>query len=164
MTNVSRNNDYARLKVRQIPVFLNPVATTIMNYTLPLSSVMTAEPVTVTADQKLIDVKHIFEKKKFHHHIPVVDVEQRPVGLIDMAGFIRAIGSASLDESEKVYSSTTVGDILSSNFVLCDPHVTIKAAAEEFCKNRADAILITRDGRLAGIVTPLDLVKLIAGH
>ncbi|TND07249.1 MAG: hypothetical protein FD123_3394 [Bacteroidetes bacterium] len=135
-----------------------------MNYTLPLSSVMTTDPVTVNREQKLIDVKHIYEKQKFHHHIPVIDDEGKPVGLIDMAAFIRALGSASLDESEKVYNATTVGDIMSAQPVICDPHTTIKVAAEEFCKNRADAILVVKDSKLAGIVTPLDLVKLIAGH
>jgi len=135
-----------------------------MNYALPLSSVMTADPVTLRSHQYLIDVKHIYEATPFHHHIPVVDESHHPIGLIDLAGFVHALGAASLDESERVYNETTVGEIMSLDLVVKNPHSTIREAAEEFYKNRIDAILVTRDGKLVGIVTPYDLIKLMAGH
>lgn len=135
-----------------------------MNFGLPLSAVMTTNPVTVTSEQKLVDVKHIYENKKFHHHIPVINAEGHPIGIVELAGFIRALGSASLDDSESVYNTTTVGEIMTKDYVKADAHMTIKAAAEAFYKNDVNAIFVLKEGKLTGIVTPFDLVKLMAGY
>ena len=58
-----------------------------MNINSPVSDIMTKNVVTVSSSQKLVDVKHIFEKKEFHHHIPVVDNEIL-TGIISLIDFI----------------------------------------------------------------------------
>ena len=39
-------------------------------------TIMTKNVVCITPEQYLIDVKHIYEKKKWHHHIPVTENEK----------------------------------------------------------------------------------------
>ena len=38
--------------------------------------VMTKNVVYATPEQNLLDIKHIYEKKKWHHHIPIVENEK----------------------------------------------------------------------------------------
>ena len=43
--------------------------------TTPIDTIMTKDVVCVSPDQSIIDVKHIYEKEDFHHHIPVTKTE-----------------------------------------------------------------------------------------
>lgn len=82
-----------------------------MNIETPITNVMTKEVITVTPSQKLVDVKHIFEKKNFHHHIPVAE-KGKLKGMISLVDFLYAIKQASLEDDEEVYHKLTVKDIM----------------------------------------------------
>ncbi|MCE3259708.1 MAG: inosine 5-monophosphate dehydrogenase [Bacteroidetes bacterium] len=80
---------------------------------IPITHVMTKKITSVQPSQKLIDVKHIFEKKDFHHHIPVIERGELK-GMISLVDFLFSIKGATLDDDENVYHHLTVKDIMRS--------------------------------------------------
>ena len=55
-----------------------------------ISTIMTKNVVCVSPNQKILDVKHIFEKKHFHHHIPVTE-NNKLMGMISLIDFMYKI-------------------------------------------------------------------------
>ena len=123
-----------------------------------IKNVMTKEVVTVTPSQKLVDVKHIFEKKNFHHHIPVTE-KGKLKGMISLVDFLYAIKKASLDDDEEVYHTVTVNDIMRECPITKPSSATLKDVAEELAKGEVHAILISDDGKLKGIVSTADVIR-----
>lgn len=134
-----------------------------MNLTIPISDIMTKEVISVTPSQKLLDVKHIFEKKDFHHHIPVTE-NGKLKGMISLVDFLFAIKQASLDDEEKVYHNLFVKDIMREHPVTTPPSSTLKMIAEELAKGDIHAIVITEDHYLKGIVSTADIIRYFLTH
>jgi CBS domain-containing protein len=129
-----------------------------MNINSPVSDIMTKNVVTVSSSQKLVDVKHIFEKKEFHHHIPVVDNEIL-TGIISLIDFMYAMKNASLDDDEEVYTKQRVKDIMHANPITKSSLSSIKDVAEELAKGEVHAIVIADDGMLKGIISTADVIR-----
>lgn len=129
-----------------------------MNINRPVSDIMTKNVVTVSSSQKLVDVKHIFEKKEFHHHIPVVDNEIL-TGIISLIDFMYAMKNASLDDDEEVYTKQRVKDIMHANPITKSSLSSIKDVAEELAKGEVHAIVIADDGMLKGIISTADVIR-----
>lgn len=125
---------------------------------IPAADVMTTEVVSVRPSQKLIDVKHIFEKKKFHHHIPVIENGELK-GMISLVDFLFAIQPASLDDNEKVYHDLSAGNIMSLNPVT----VSISSSLEDVClvlaKGDVHAVIISEKDSVKGIISTADVIN-----
>ncbi|WP_296386726.1 CBS domain-containing protein [Winogradskyella sp.] len=124
----------------------------------PISSIMTKNVVCISPEQKIIDVKHIYEKKKFHHHIPVTE-NGKLVGIVSLIDFMYEIKGASLDDNNAIYHELTVNDIMSPNPVTVSTDTTIESVAEEFAKGRYRAIPVVKNENVLGIVTTADLIR-----
>jgi CBS domain-containing protein len=131
-----------------------------MDLSLPVSTIMTAEVECVSPDQKLLDLKHIYEKQNFHSHIPVTD-NGRLVGMISLIDFMRAISYSSLDDNEAVYHEKSVADIMSIHPVSSSVNSSIKQIAEMLAKGDFHSIVLTENDQVKGIVTTTDLVRLM---
>lgn len=129
-----------------------------MKTDVAIKNVMTKEVVTVTPSQKLVDVKHIFEKKNFHHHIPVAE-KGKLKGMISLVDFLYAIKKASLDDDEEVYHTITVKDIMRESPITKPSSATLRDVAEELAKGEVHAILISDEGNLKGIVSTADVIR-----
>ena len=129
-----------------------------MNTNLPVSTIMTKHVVSVIPTQKLVDVKHIFEKQEFHHHIPVVD-NGKLKGMISLIDFMYAIKNASLNDNEEEYQNLMVKDIMSAHPVSKPSSCSISDVAGELAKGRVHAIVIADDGNIKGIVSTADVLR-----
>lgn len=119
---------------------------------------MTTGVVCVTPQQPLVDLKHIYEKRDFHHHIPVVENDVL-TGMVSLVDYLRVAGEASLDDNDPVYTSRTVGDVMSIHPVSVDETATIAEVAAMLAKGAFSSVVITRDRKVAGIVTTTDLIR-----
>ena len=124
----------------------------------PISSIMTREVVSVSPEQKLVDIKHIYQKKKFHHHIPVVENEKL-VGLVSLVDFMYRIQGAGLEDEEPVYQDVLVREIMTPNPYSVSASTSIEEVAKVLSKGRYRAIPITEGDRLAGIVSTADMIR-----
>jgi acetoin utilization protein AcuB len=119
---------------------------------------MSSELVTVKPSQKLVDVKHIFEKKNFHHHIPVAD-KGKLKGMISLVDFLFAIKNASLNDNEDVYHKLLVRDIMRAHPATVESSVSLKTAAELLAKGDYHALAVCENGFLKGIVSTADVIR-----
>jgi len=124
----------------------------------PISSIMTKNVVSVSPEQKIIDVKHIYEKKKFHHHIPVTE-NGKLVGMLSLIDFMYHIKGAGLSDDAAVYNELSVKDIMTPNPYAVNAETTITAVAEELSKGRYRAIPIVENEKIVGIVSTADVIR-----
>lgn len=129
-----------------------------MNIEAPISSIMTSSVECVSPDQKIIDIKHIYEKQNFHSHIPVVE-NDKIIGIVSLVDFMRVIHDATLDDSEEVYHENEVRDVMSLYPSSVSPETSIRQVAEILAKGAFHSMLIATDGKLDGIVTTTDILK-----
>lgn len=123
-----------------------------------IDAIMTRDVICVTPEQKIIDVKHIYEKRKFHHHIPVVENDML-VGMVSLIDFMYRIKGAGLDDNNAVYHELTVRDIMTSPPFSLSSTASIDEVAEELTKGRYRAIPIVEEKRVVGIVSTADVIK-----
>ncbi len=126
--------------------------------TSSIAGIMTKDVVSVSPHQKILDIKHIYEKKDFHHHIPVID-NDKLVGIISLVDFMYRIQGAGLDDSASVYTELSAGDIMTANPVTLTPDASIEDAAEILAAGRYRALPIVDNGNLVGIVTTADIIR-----
>lgn len=129
----------------------------------PISTIMTTEVECVTPDQKILDVKHIYEKRNFHHHIPVVSNDEL-VGMVSLIDFMRKIHDASLDDSEAVYNEVTVAEIMSRAPAFVSPDTPIETVAKDLSKGEVHAYVVAEDGKVKGIVSTADIIRFFLAH
>jgi acetoin utilization protein AcuB len=125
---------------------------------IPVSAVMTSEVETVTPSQKLLEVKHIFEKKNFHHHIPVAENGVLK-GMISLVDFLFAIKNASLNDNENVYHNLLVRDIMRTHPVTIPSSASLRDVAEKLVPGDVHALVVCSKGKLKGIVSTADIMK-----
>lgn len=130
----------------------------LMNLDVSITTIMSSNPTSVSPQQKLVDVKHIYEKRDFHSHIPVVE-DDKVVGIISLINFMRAIHDASLDDNEIVYQNLKVKDIMTPNPVSISVNATVRDAVQLLSEGQFHSILITDEGMLKGIVSTTDIAR-----
>ena len=127
--------------------------------TASISTIMTKNVVCVSPQQKIVDVKHIYEKKDFHHHIPVTE-NNKLVGMVSLIDFMYRIKGAGLDDNNEVYNELTVKDIMTSNPYFSTAEATIEDIAHELSKGNFRAIpIVNNDKEVIGIVSTADIIK-----
>ncbi|MFH4964000.1 CBS domain-containing protein [Gaetbulibacter sp. M235] len=123
-----------------------------------ISTVMTKNVVSVTPEQSLLDVKHIYEKKKFHHHIPVVENEKL-VGMVSLIDFMYNISGSGISDDNKIYKELKVKDIMTQKPFFLTASSTIEDVSKVLAEGYYHAIPILDNDKLAGIVSTADIIK-----
>lgn len=126
--------------------------------TTPIASIMTKDVVCVSPDQKIIDIKHIYEKQDFHHHIPVTK-NGKLVGMVSLVDFMYRIQGAGLDDSTPVYKALKVKDIMTANPFALEQTASIEEAAQILKKGDYHALPILDGDRVTGIVSTADMIR-----
>ncbi|UKM63873.1 CBS domain-containing protein [Flavobacteriaceae bacterium GSB9] len=123
-----------------------------------IKSIMTQDVVTVSPDQKLLDVKHIYEKRKWHHHIPVLENEKL-VGMVSLIDFMYNIVGAGIDDGHEVYRKLTVKDIMTTKPFYLTTSSSVEDAAKVLSTEYYHAIPILENTKLVGIVSTADIIN-----
>lgn len=128
-----------------------------------ISTIMTKNVVCVSPQQNLVDVKHIYEKSNFHHHIPVTK-NNKLVGMVSLIDFMYRINGAGLDDNEEVYTALKVKDIMTKNPYCSSPESSIEEIANKLSKGEFRAIpIVNEDKEVVGIVSTADIIKHFLG-
>ena len=129
-----------------------------MNITDQISTIMTTGINCISPQQRLIDLKHIYEQTDYHSHVPVVE-NDKLIGIVSLIDFMRVIHDATLDDSEEVYHSVCVKDIMSLNPVTIEATCSIKEAAEILSTGNFHSLPVVSNNKLTGIITTTDILK-----
>jgi predicted transcriptional regulator len=73
--------------------------------------------------------------------------------------FTRLKIAQSQVQNEKFFRSILAKEIMSLDPVCMEENNTIGDAVEVFIKNKIHAIIVCREGKICGIVTPIDILK-----
>ena len=135
-----------------------------MDFTAPVSRFMTRKLVTVAPGDRLTMIKEIFEAQRIHH-IPVVKFTTL-VGIISKLDFIHFTKGHEFKPNDKLTERAllekyTAGDIMTKGIATLEPAERLNVALEIFSENLFHAIPIVEDGKLTGILTTLDIIKVL---
>ena len=121
---------------------------------VPLSSIMSSPVTLVPADTTLEEMAHSFFLGGRHSRYPVVS-EGRVIGLIEL----QAIRDLARDQWSTLTAGETANKDLSE--VVVTPEVTVDQVLTRLEPNGPGAVLVVEDGRLSGIVTRADVIRLV---
>lgn len=123
-----------------------------MNPLTKVSTLMTSELITVPAFTPIGEAKKLLEKHSIHH-LPIVSPEGALEGILSHADFLKVV--------EQYDASQTVASIMSSHLAKLEPGDSIRTAANLFALNRFHALPVVDGDKLVGILTTLDLIRLM---
>ncbi len=120
--------------------------------------VMTKNVVCVTPEQYLLDVKHIYEKENFHHHIPVEE-NGKLVGMVSLIDFMYHISGAGISDDNKVYKELKVKDIMTQKPFYLTTNSTINDVSKVLAEGNFHAVPVLENDNIVGIVSTADIIK-----
>jgi acetoin utilization protein AcuB len=135
-----------------------------MDFTAPISQFMTRKLVTVLPGDRMTVVKEIFDTQRIHH-IPVVRYTTL-VGLIsktDFMHFVRGMESTPYDQlvEQSRLHNYTAEDVMTKGIATLESNERLNVALQLFAENLFHAIPIVDNEELVGILTTLDIIKLL---
>jgi len=119
----------------------------------PVQSIMTKNPITVSPNASLYNVRQIFMTNRIHH-LPVVDSNNHLIGLLTTYDLWKNEIAPAEYQQVKVY------DVMTTRIAKISASDKIGTAAEIFLDNRFHALpVINEENKLQGIVTSHDVLK-----
>lgn len=163
MMRQQNNNGYLR---EEEEPFVAPQNTNAMTELVQIGQVMTTSVVTVSPDDTMERVHHIFQGVGIHH-LPVVNAEGRVLGIISKSDYLTVANAFPLFRkdlrdaaNERLFATLLVEEIMTKQVATLHPEDSILLAAGYFRENLFHAIpIVDRQHKLVGIVTPLDLLN-----
>lgn len=139
---------------------------------MEIAAVMSSDVITVTVGTSLTDAA----RKMTEHGVsglPVVDVDDKLVGVITEADFLSALDIKADSAVQRLFDivirrnrtkkpmGTIVDDLMTRNPITIKPNDTLQTAINRMDKNRVKRLFITdSDDRVQGVVSRADLMKL----
>lgn len=140
----------------------------------PVSQLMTAPVETIKPDRPLAEAAHLLVEHRISG-LPVVDDQQRLIGLVTEADFLRAMGLPSHQPHHSVWQTLesmfqhqdrvrepkgVVADLMVQDVVTVRPEQTLHEVLEVMKRHRIKRVVVCDDDRhVLGIVTRSDLVR-----
>ena len=123
-----------------------------------LDSIMTTDVITISVDDNLDLAREIMRDQRIRH-LPVVDSENKLVGLITTTNVLAATDSFLRDDDSKLHpEEIAVKDVMVTDVVTVEETAGIRQAAIFLELHRIGCLPVVTDGELRGIVTDTDFV------
>jgi len=121
---------------------------------LPIKSIMTTDVITVHPEMLIFDAIQLLPKYKVSG-LPVVDVENRLVGILTEKDVLKILTKSRINYHDTVAQYMTK-DVVA--FAETDSAITV---SKFFETNPIRRVPIVRDGKLIGVVSRRDIIRLI---
>jgi acetoin utilization protein AcuB len=119
---------------------------------------------TVSPETTVFKARELMDAHRVSH-LPVTDGKARLMGIVTDRDLKEAWASPattlSVHELTYVLQKLTVGNIMTKKVITASPNMTIERAAQILYENRIGALPVVKDGRLTGIITTTDLMKVL---
>jgi CBS domain-containing protein len=120
---------------------------------------MTTDLITVGPDEGVELVANLMKWKRIRH-VPVEDGDHRLIGMVAQRSLIALIADRAADLGKM---PIPVREVMSTDVVTVVPETPTHEAIELMRRHRVGSLPVLKDGRLVGIVTEFDFLK-IAGQ
>lgn len=125
---------------------------------MTLEMIMSTDLVTVAPGDTLATARTLMHDKKIHH-LPVLDDEQKLVGLVTLTNVLAATDSILRDAENRIHAAEIiVEDIMVRDILTVTEYASLRQAALFLEKHRIGCLPVVTDGELRGIVTDTDFV------
>jgi len=125
---------------------------------MSLEMIMSTDLVTIKPEDNLESARSIMHDKKIHH-LPVVDDDQKLVGLITLTNVLAGTDSVLRDPDNRIHArDIIIKDIMVKDVATVDEHASLRQAALFLEKHRIGCLPVVTDEELKGIVTDTDFV------
>jgi CBS domain-containing protein len=136
-----------------------------MNFTAPVSSLMTTKLVAVAPGDPISMIKDIFDQQRIHHILVVR--HKTLLGIISKSDYLQFVRNASMTcaddtsgkDSQPAYLNYKVEEIMTTGIATLESTDRINVALQVFAENRFHAIPVVDEGEVVGIITTYDIIK-----
>jgi CBS domain-containing membrane protein len=130
---------------------------------LKVKDIMTSEVFVLHATQTLELVRSLMRIKHVRH-VPIVDPDNSFVGLMThrdlLAQTISHLAEVDEDEQEYLDRNIHIMNIMKTDIITADPEMDVCDAISMLLENKYGCLPVVSDGKLVGIVTEADFLKL----
>lgn len=138
-----------------------------INTNQKVESVMSKRIIYAHPNMFISEIDKIFDENNIHH-IPVLDEKDICLGIISKSDifqlkdkFTKFNTTTSREENERFFKTILASEIMSKNVISLHKNSTLSDAIDIFLKNKIHSIIIKYEERCVGIITPLDILKLV---
>lgn len=131
-----------------------------------ISNLVTTDIISVKPDELMPTVCDVFDNHNFHH-VPVIDDNNNCVGVISQKDYLQLQdkfskwGYKSADINNRVFfRSLLAKDVMTEEVISLEHDQMLSEAIQIFEKNKVRSIIVTKEGKFFGILTPIDLFVL----
>ena len=132
---------------------------------------MTTDLVTISANTIMTEIDKIFKKEEFHH-LPVLDDQKKPVGILSKSDYKLLLNHFTLkkvgeyERSNRMFFRALLAkEVMTKNLISINDKTPILEALNLFIKNKvSSAIVINDQGTCVGICTPIDILKWVSNN
>ena len=131
--------------------------------TARVRDVMTTGVVTLDCNDKLMVAEDVMRLGRIRH-LPIVDEDGALVGIVSQrdlfhSGLVKALGYGTFAQ-RKALDALAVKDAMHSEVITTTPETALADAARVMLKAKIGCLVVLEHGKIAGILTESDFVKL----
>ena len=125
-----------------------------------IESVMSKDLITVHPDGNLADARTKMRVNHIHD-LPVVDDDDKLVGLLTLTNVLAATDSILRGDSDRIHADEIrVEEVMVTDLATIDEQAGLRQAALFLEKHRIGCLPVVTDGKLRGIITDTDFVAI----
>lgn len=139
----------------------------LINLNQSIKALMSQQLVTVQPNTMVTEVAEIFDNNKFHH-LPVIDSEEKPVGIISKNDYHKLQHHFTLFQykeasrsNEKLFETLIAEEIMTKEPICIGSGTTIRECLKMFISNEFHCLIVVEKGKMVGIITPFDFIKFL---
>ncbi len=129
-----------------------------------VAEIMSHKVHTVNQHENISRVMYLMNYEKIRH-LPVVE-KGRIVGIVSDRDLYKALGTREhtleVESEEQLHSSNRVQNIMRRGVVTTTPEASVSEAADLMAGHKIGALPVVVDNKLVGIVSAVDILKLMA--
>jgi CBS domain-containing protein len=126
---------------------------------------MTSEVTTLRRNDKLSIADDVMRLGRIRH-LPVLDEDELVVGIVSQRDLFRGALARALGygahAQQKLLDQLLVKEVMTNDPTTISPDAPLADAAHLMLRQKIGALVVTEDGRLAGILTEADFVRRFA--
>ena len=123
-----------------------------------LDVLMTTDIITISPDATLADARKLMKKHRIRH-LPVIEGDQKLIGLLTQTDVLAATDSSLRDIDNRMHASEVrVSDVMITKIATIDAKASLRRAALFLESHRIGCLPVVTGERLVGIITDTDFV------
>ncbi|WP_413285100.1 CBS domain-containing protein [Vibrio sp. MA40-2] len=128
---------------------------------IKIEEMMTRNPHKLLRSHSLTDAKHLMQEHDIRH-VPVVDTENRLLGIVTERDVLAAQESSlqKIPEQQSHTLTTSLEIAMRKNVMSVDPHAGLKESALYMQKHKVGCLPVVQKQKLVGIITDSDFVTI----